>query len=87
MRVTGESMNNLISPGDILLVRQSSRSKDGDICVVAQDGGVTVKRRKGRQLISESDRNFAPIEIYDTEDDASGNRVVGVVFGIHKQRA
>lgn len=86
LRVSGESMNQIISNGDLCFVRNTSRAKDGDIVVLAQDGSITVKRLKGRQAVSESDRHFPPIQLYDSEDDASGNRIVGVVWGLHKPK-
>lgn len=86
LQVTGESMNKIITPRDVVLVHRTSHCREGEIAIVAQDGGVTIKRRRGRQLVSESDQHFAPIDLYDTEDDGGGNRVVGRVFGIHKPK-
>lgn len=83
LQIFGESMNqDGIEPGDIVFVRRAAVSKPGRIVIYQQDGGVTIKRLGKGKLHPRSDRGFSDIEM--TEGDA--NRIVGIVFGIHKPK-
>lgn len=78
VRIVGRSMVKAgINPGDILFVRRSSSAKDGDIVVAAQDGGVTLKRKRGAQLVPESDEHA----VIDMVEDC---RLLGVAHSIYK---
>jgi SOS-response transcriptional repressor LexA len=80
--VSGYSMNqDGIEPGDILICKSTKKAKDGQIVIALHHGAACIKRLRGRQLVSDSDRNFSPLTL--GEDD---NSIQGVVIGIHKKR-
>ena len=76
LKVVGESMNNLVSNGDYIVVDRSKRSpKDGDRVVAKLDDDlVTLKKfvkdngNKQIVLVSESKEDFSPIFV-DPSDD------------------
>lgn len=66
VRVAGRSMVKAgILPGSVAFLRKSTSSKDGDIIVLQQDGGATLKRRRGKLAVAESDQRYSDIVIGD----------------------
>jgi repressor LexA len=86
LMVTGESMiEDGILDGDMLLVRQRSDARDGEIAVVMVEGEATVKRlyREGDRLRLQP-ANVAMEPIY--VDRKSGEvQVVGVAVGVFRK--
>lgn len=81
IRVAGRSMVKAgILPGSVLFVRKSSSCKDGDIVIVSDHGGMTVKRRRGQLAVPESDEHFPTLTL---GEDAI---LQGVVHAIYRPR-
>lgn len=79
VEVSGRSMVSAgITPGSIVFWRMSTKHKDGSIAIVEQDGGVTLKRIRGKTAVAESDRKYPNITL---GDDA---RHIGIVIAVHR---
>lgn len=83
VRVEGESMINAgIHSGDLLIIDRALTPKDNSIVLALLNGAFTVKRLRGRQLLSENPL-FPPIDITDECDF----EVWGIVtYVIHRPR-
>lgn len=81
LRVVGESMIDAgIHDGDLVIARQQSTAKSGEIVVALVDGETTVKRlekKDGRARLLPENPAFAPIEILSDRSVVQG-RVVAV---------
>jgi repressor LexA len=92
IRADGYSMNQTringksIEDGDFLIIDANGRCpKEGEVIVSVIDGAANVKRfhedKKNRQivLLSDSDREFAPIYIHTDDDFMVSGRVIDVI--------
>ena len=84
LRIRGESMmNDGILDGDIVIVRQQSTARDGDIVVALIDGEATVKRffrERNRIRLQPSHPTMAPIYVLPDQQTF----VQGVVIGLYR---
>lgn len=82
LKVRGDSMiEEGIHDGDIVIVRQQSTARDGDIVVALVDGSATVKfyfRERGRIRLQPAHPTMAPIFVDPTMESAVQGLVVGV---------
>lgn len=64
LRVSGTSMEPGIPEGSVILMRKTTSAKSGDIVAAVVDGFVTLKRLKGRRLLSDNPAfgEIVPIE-------------------------
>ena len=79
----GDSMENLISPKDWLIVEQSNQAKNKDVVVCVNNGEVMVKRftQDGENVILQSENpHYNPIV-----DDKTSFHVEGIVRSIIKR--
>ena len=80
VRVAGDSMENLISDGELLVVDRMSETKDKDVVVACLDGELCVKRLRmfddsSIWLVSEN-TSYQPIEITSEMDFSIWGKVL-----------
>jgi repressor LexA len=84
LRVRGESMiDEGILDGDIVIVRQQSTARDGDIVVALIDGDATVKtyfRERNRIRLQPAHPTMKPIYV----DSSQQAMLQGVVIGVYR---
>lgn len=84
MRVIGDSMNDEIREGDILVVDRAAEAEDGDIVVVRIFNDFTVKKlslQDGKiQLLAAND-SYQPIEITEEMDFEVWGKVLWSIRG------
>ena len=82
LRVRGDSMiEEGIQDGDVVIVRQQSTAREGEIVVALVDGEATVKfffRERGRIRLQPAHPTMAPIYVDPTQTSAIQGVVVGV---------
>lgn len=80
VRVAGDSMETLISDGELLVVDRMSETKDGDIVVARTDDDLCVKRLRlsddGSIWLFSENTSYAPIEITAEMDFAIWGKVL-----------
>ncbi|WP_319200180.1 S24 family peptidase [uncultured Ilyobacter sp.] len=86
LRVRGDSMKNAeIDDGDLVLLRQDTDPKSGDIIAVAIDGEATLKRlMKMRNAIILLPENSEYEEIYINEQDVNLLGVASIIVKMNK---
>jgi repressor LexA len=87
LTVVGESMQGAdIHDGDVVLVNQNARIKNGDIVVSMLDGEANIKtffKRNGRVVLHAENLDFSDITI---GPDCGDFQILGRVFEIRKRR-
>jgi DNA polymerase V len=84
MRVIGDSMNDEIMEGDILVVDRAAEAEDGDIVIVRIFNDFTVKKlslKDGHVQLLSSNEAYAPIEITDDMDFEVWGKVLWSIRG------
>jgi DNA polymerase V len=84
MRVIGDSMNDEIREGDILVVDRAAEAEDGDIVIVRIFNDFTVKKlslKEGRIQLLSANEAYAPIEINDDMDFEVWGKVLWSIRG------
>jgi DNA polymerase V len=84
MRVIGDSMNDEIREGDILVVDRAAEAEDGDIVIVRIFNDFTVKKlslKDGKIQLLASNEAYAPIEITDDMDFEVWGKVLWSIRG------
>lgn len=84
MRVIGDSMNDEIREGDILVVDRAAEAEDGDIVIVRIFNDFTVKKlslKEGRIQLLSTNEAYAPIEINDDMDFEVWGKVLWSIRG------
>ena len=84
MRVIGDSMNDEIREGDILVVDRAAEAEDGDIVVVRIFNDFTVKKlclQDGKIQLLASNDSYQPIEITEEMDFEVWGKVLWSIRG------
>ena len=84
MRVIGDSMNDEIREGDILVVDRAAEAEDGDIVVVRIFNDFTVKKlslRDGKIWLLAANESYQPIEITEEMDFEVWGKVLWSIRG------
>lgn len=85
LRVSGDSMvEEGILDGDVVIVREQSTARNGEIVVAMVDGEATVKfffREQDRIRLQPAHPTMAPIYVDSTKDTA----IQGVVIGVYRR--
>jgi DNA polymerase V len=84
MRVIGDSMNDEIREGDILVVDRAAEAEDGDIVIVRIFNDFTVKKlslQDGKIWLLASNEAYQPIEITEEMDFEVWGKVLWSIRG------
>jgi DNA polymerase V len=84
MRVIGDSMNDEIREGDILVVDRAAEAEDGDIVIVRIFNDFTVKKlslQDGKIWLLASNESYQPIEITEEMDFEVWGKVLWSIRG------
>jgi DNA polymerase V len=84
MRVIGDSMNDEIREGDILVVDRAAEAEDGDVVVVRIFNDFTVKKlslQDGKIWLLAANESYQPIEITEEMDFEVWGKVLWSIRG------
>lgn len=84
MRVIGDSMNDEIREGDILVVDRAAEAEDGDIVIVRIFTDFTVKKlsiQEGKVWLIAANESYQPIEITEEMDFEVWGKVLWSIRG------
>lgn len=84
MRVIGDSMNDEIREGDILVVDRAAEAEDGDIVIVRIFTDFTVKKlsiQEGKIWLLATNESYQPIEITEEMDFEVWGKVLWSIRG------
>jgi DNA polymerase V len=84
MRVIGDSMNDEIREGDILVVDRAAEAEDGDIIIVRIFNDFTVKKlslQDGKIWLLAANESYQPIEITEEMDFEVWGKVLWSIRG------
>lgn len=84
MRVIGDSMNDEIREGDILVVDRAAEAEDGDIVIVRIFTDFTVKKlsiQDGKIWLLAANESYQPIEITEEMDFEVWGKVLWSIRG------
>jgi DNA polymerase V len=84
MRVIGDSMNDEIREGDILVVDRAAEAEDGDIVIVRIFNDFTVKKlslQEGKIWLLSANESYQPIEITEEMDFEVWGKVLWSIRG------
>lgn len=84
MRVIGDSMNDEIREGDILVVDRAAEAEDGDIVIVRIFNDFTVKKlslQDGKIWLLAANESYQPIEITEEMDFEVWGKVLWSIRG------
>lgn len=84
MRVIGDSMNDEIREGDILVVDRAAEAEDGDIVIVRIFTDFTVKKlslQEGKIWLLAANESYQPIEITEEMDFEVWGKVLWSIRG------
>ena len=84
MRVIGDSMNDEIREGDILVVDRAAEAEDGDIVVVRIFNDFTVKKlslQDGKIWLLAANESYRPMEITEEMDFEVWGKVLWSIRG------
>jgi len=84
MRVIGDSMNDEIREGDILVVDRAAEAEDGDVVIVRIFNDFTVKKlslQDGKIWLLSANESYQPMEITEEMDFEVWGKVLWSIRG------